>query len=126
MRARRRSTRPPRRRLRTRLEELPHGRHPPVRYQTSPQGSWGLTGALGTPRFDHTLTLLANGKVLPAGGRTSPAGAVFNPAEVYDPATEQWTPTGPMNDYRRQHTATLLAGGRVLVLGGLGGPLMRR
>lgn len=93
----------------------------PAQAQTSPQGSWELTGALGTPRFDHTLTLLANGKVLAAGGRTSPAGTVFNTAEVYDPVTEQWTPTGSMNDYRWQHTATLLADGRVLVAGGFGG-----
>ena len=93
----------------------------PAHAQTSPQGSWELTGALATPRFDHTLTLLANGKVLAAAGRTSPAGTVFNTAEVYDPVTEQWTPTGPMNDYRWQHTATLLADGRVLVAGGFGG-----
>jgi hypothetical protein len=93
----------------------------PAQAQTSPQGSWELTGALGTPRFDHTLTLLANGRVLAAGGRTSPAGTVFNTAEVYDPVTEQWTPTGPMNDNRWQHTATLLADGRVLVAGGFGG-----
>jgi hypothetical protein len=93
----------------------------PAQAQTTPQGSWELTGALTTPRFDHTLTLLANGKVLAAGGRTNPAGTVFNTAEVYDPVTEQWTPTGPMNDFRWQHTATLLADGRVLVAGGFGG-----
>ena len=89
--------------------------------QTTPQGSWELTGSLTTPRFDHTLTLLANGKVLAAAGRTSPAGTVFNTAEVYDPITETWTPTGPMNDYRWAHTATLLPDGRVLVAGGFGG-----
>ena len=91
--------------------------------QTTPQGSWELTGSLTTPRFDHTLTLLANGKVLAAGGRTQNVTPVvhFNTAEVYDPVTEQWTPTGPMNDYRFQHTATLLSDGRVLVAGGFGG-----
>ena len=89
--------------------------------QTTAQGSWELTGSLSTPRFDHTLTLLANGKVLAAGGRTNPAGTVFNTAEVYDPLTETWTPTGPMNDYRWEHTATLLPDGRVLVAGGFGG-----
>jgi Ca2+-binding RTX toxin-like protein len=93
----------------------------PAQAQASPQGSWELTGSLAAPRFDHTLTLLANGKVLAAGGRTSPAGTVFNTAEVYDPVTEQWTATGPMNDYRWQHTATLLPDGRVLVAGGFGG-----
>ncbi|HYX44498.1 MAG TPA: kelch repeat-containing protein, partial [Acidimicrobiales bacterium] len=91
--------------------------------QSTAQGSWELTGSLSTPRFDHTLTLLANGKVLAAGGRTQNVTPVahFNTAEVYDPVTEQWTPTGPMNDYRFQHTATLLPDGRVLVAGGFGG-----
>jgi Ca2+-binding RTX toxin-like protein len=93
----------------------------PVQAQTTPEGSWELTGSLSTPRFDHTLTLLANGMVLAAGGRSNPAATVFNTAEVYDPITETWTPTGPMNDYRWEHTATLLPDGRVLVAGGFGG-----
>ncbi|MDQ4134320.1 MAG: hypothetical protein M3179_14225 [Actinomycetota bacterium] len=88
---------------------------------TSTIGTWELTAPLSVPRYDHTTTLLANGKVLAAGGRTSPAGTIFNSAEVYDPITERWTPTGPMNDFRWRHTATLLPDGRVLVAGGFTG-----
>src|ERR1017187_1633840 len=46
------------------------------------------TGSMTTPRFQHTVTVLANGQVLVAGGadRTN----FFNPvasAELYNPAT---------------------------------------
>ncbi len=95
----------------------------PARAQATPGGVWELTGSLSTPRYDHSLTLLRDGRVLAAGGRTqnvTPA-ANFNTAEIYDPVTEQWTRTGSMNDHRWQHTATLLPDGRVLVAGGFGG-----
>jgi N-acetylneuraminic acid mutarotase len=91
-------------------------------------GKWTATGAMLTPRSKHTATLLANGKVLVAGGfcdsRTTkgcPAdedlnGGVAN-AEVYDPATGRWSATGEMSTERYGHTATLLANGNVLVAG---------
>ncbi|HEX2274698.1 MAG TPA: kelch repeat-containing protein [Acidimicrobiales bacterium] len=95
----------------------------PARAQTGLEGVWERTGSLSVPRYDHTLTLLRNGRVLAAGGRTQDVSPPvnFNTAEIYDPVTEQWTPTGSMNDYRWQHTATLLPDGRVLVAGGFGG-----
>jgi hypothetical protein len=77
-------------------------------------GSWTLTGSLNTGRYDHTATLLTNGKVLVAGGGYGPLAS----AELYDPATGNWTFTGSLNEAREFHTATLLPDGKVLVAGG--------
>jgi large repetitive protein len=78
-------------------------------------GRWTATVALKYGRYQHTATLLQNGKVLVAGGTGySPTTA----AELYDPASGTWTTTGAMSTARAQHTATLLPDGRVLTAGG--------
>lgn len=80
-------------------------------------GKWLTQGSSpNTLRYDHTATLLTNGKVLIAGGRDS-TGALKS-AEIYDPATDTWKPTADMNIARGDHTATLLRSGKVLVTGG--------
>ena len=89
---------------------------------TGPGGTWELTDSLNVVRYDHSTTLLANGKVLAAAGRTlniTPAQN-FTSAEVYDPITEQWDLTGPLTVPRFSHTGTLLPNGKVLVAGGFG------
>ena len=82
--------------------------------------SWAFTGNLNTPRYGHTATLLANGKVLVVGGleRTLAPFSVTDSAELYDPATGTWSRTGNLNTGRIGHTATLLPNGKVLVAGG--------
>jgi len=62
--------------------------------------------------------LLANGKVLVAGGNFG--NGTVTSAELYDPATGTWTFTGSLNTAREEHTATLLPGGKVLVAAGRG------
>ena len=79
-------------------------------------GSWSVTGGLATARAFHTATLLANGKVLVAGGNNN-AGP-FASVELYDPVAGTWSATGPMAGARQSHTATLLPDGKVLVAGG--------
>ena len=74
-------------------------------------------GNLSTARFAHTATLLADGRVLVAGGNGK-EGALAS-AEVFDPATRRWSATGGLTTARVVHTATLLGDGRVLVAGGL-------
>ncbi|WP_160295188.1 putative Ig domain-containing protein [Geobacter sp. OR-1] len=74
------------------------------------------TGNMATRRSGHTATLLADGKVLIAGGNTSSVGA-----EIYDPETGSFTATGNMILPRVLHTATRLQDGRVLIAGGLAG-----
>ena len=62
--------------------------------------------------FGHTASLLADGRVLIAGG------LVDLGAEVYDPDLGTWSATAPMVAMREGHTATILADGTVLVVGG--------
>jgi hypothetical protein len=71
-------------------------------------------------RFAHTATLLANGKVLVAGGQGGDVvgNDALASAELYDPSVESWTATLGMKWSRSSHTATALADDRVLVAGG--------
>lgn len=68
-------------------------------------------------RYDHTATLLPNGKVLIVGGSNGTASALRS-ADLYDLNTGTWEETDSMTDARASHTATLLRNGKVLVAGG--------
>jgi WD40 repeat protein len=100
-------------------------------------GAFSSTGSMHAPREFHTATLLADGRVLIAGGLSgAPAttssvilasfetaetsASVLATAEIYDPATGTFSTTGSMSTFRDNHTATLLNDGRVLVAGGGG------
>src|SRR5438874_8563442 len=77
-------------------------------------------GSLGSVRFNHTATLLQNGKVLVAGGGNSGSSPFLSTAELFDPANGNWSATGSMGSPRAYHTATMLPNGKVLVAGGFG------
>ncbi|HEX9121606.1 MAG TPA: kelch repeat-containing protein [Terriglobales bacterium] len=81
-------------------------------------GQFAPAGKMQSARLSHTATLLADGKVLIAGGYRP--DEVLATAELYDPATGAFTPTGSMKAARLEHTATLLPDRRVLVAGGWG------
>ena len=80
----------------------------------APAGCWEAAIALDVRRAGHTATLLADGRVLIAGG----GGDAGTSVEIYDPSSAQWTNAASLHLTRAGHTATLLADGRVLVLGG--------
>jgi hypothetical protein len=100
-------------------------------------GKFLATGNLAEARYDHTATLLANGKVLIAGGGMTTVGVTnTDTAELYDPASGTFSQTGTvtryydttsekffykgeMNAAHAMHTATLLPNGDVLIAGGM-------
>jgi hypothetical protein len=82
-------------------------------------GTWS-PGAKFNDRNDFSVTLLANGKVLVAGGfvyEPHPTHFVAS-ALLYDPTTGTWGATGAMNTPRAGQLAVLLQSGQVLVSGG--------
>ena len=97
--------------------------------------AWRVTGAMTDARIRHTATLLANGRVLVAGGALgcwphSPQDAgsfpypQLNSAEGYDPVSGTWVARTLMQTGRYNHTATLLNDGRVLTAGGFSETIM--
>jgi hypothetical protein len=88
--------------------------------QDARNGRVTAAGRMTTLRSGHTATLLADGKVLLAGGMERAEGDEVNTdtAELFDPAKNNCLPTGRMQAPRSGHTATLLANGDVLITGG--------
>lgn len=83
-------------------------------------GTWRGTGDMQAARGNHTATLLANGKVLVAGG-FGENGVPLGTSEIFDPATGAWTRTaGNLSTSRAHHTASVLSNGKILIVGGVG------
>ena len=75
---------------------------------------------MSTSRVFATATLLANGKVLIAGGLDGPANPspVTQTTDIFDPTTGTFTP-GPSMSVAREHAAAVaLSNGTVLIAGG--------
>jgi Kelch motif/Galactose oxidase, central domain len=83
-------------------------------------GSNVLTGSTAVGRFNHTATLLGNGKVLVAGGMAR-NGVWLKSAEIYDPARGEFQAVHEMHDARAGAVAVLLPNGQVLIAGGATG-----
>lgn len=79
-------------------------------------GTFVNTGTPNLARDCHTATLLQNGMVLIAGGRSG--NNTLSSAELYDPTTGTFTLTGSLLTARCDHSATLLQNGTVLIAGG--------
>ncbi|MEM7305158.1 MAG: kelch repeat-containing protein [Planctomycetota bacterium] len=78
---------------------------------------------VGDPTFARamsTATVLADGRVLIAGGEDVVVpDTMLDSWEIFDPVTETFVAEGPMGGSRSRHTATLLDDGRVLIVGGV-------
>jgi hypothetical protein len=85
--------------------------------------SWQPTSSMASARVYHTLTMLADGKVLAVGGeatsnQTNATTGVLS-TEIWDPTTGVWTTGASMSAARNYHsTAILMPDGTVLVAGG--------
>jgi hypothetical protein len=78
-------------------------------------GTFTWTNSMTIARANHTATLLANGKVLVAGGYSG--SEALASAELWDPDTGLFAPTGDMTTARVGAGAVLLPNGKVLIIG---------
>ena len=81
-------------------------------------GKWTGAGDIGAPRTDFTLTALADGRALLAGGLAPDGVTVLRSTLLYDPVKNAWSQGPDMKDARTSQAAALMRDGRVLVTGG--------
>jgi hypothetical protein len=83
----------------------------------SPNTIWRVTNPMSSTRYEHTATLLDDGRILITGGFD--ASGLLATCEIFDPATDTWSATGNMNVARGAHAAVKLTDGKVLVCNGV-------
>ena len=79
------------------------------------QAAWSGVGSLQSGRYNHTATLLEDGRVLVVGGYN---GAPLAGAQLYDAGKNSWSSAAPMHVARSGQAAVRLQSGKVLVAGG--------
>lgn len=79
-----------------------------------------ITSTMLVQRLIPTITTLADGRVLVAGGTTA-GGTRTTSTEIYNPDTNTWTVGTPMAAGRNAAQAVLLADGTVLMISGFSG-----
>ena len=81
--------------------------------------SYSAAAPMNVSRSGHLSAVLADGRVLVAGGRSTDTGGWdIASAEIYDPATNTWSVTGALQETRRLGEAVTLLDGHVLMVGG--------
>jgi N-acetylneuraminic acid mutarotase len=87
--------------------------------------TWQQAASMAQARWDHTATLLPDGRVLVTGGAQvwdwtswDQPGVILSSVEIYDPVNDTWSAGPQLQQARVGHTATLLPDGRVFVAGG--------
>ncbi len=89
-------------------------------------GRWTSTSAgMSSARFEHTATLLDDGRVLIVGGQGPPMegrSSALASTELFDPAVNTFLRSNDMGEARTNHAVVKLPDRSVLVMGGSGGP----
>ncbi len=81
--------------------------------------AWTLVAPMAVVRTLPTATLLADGRVMLAGGTDTGAANTADSVEIYNPRAGTWTFACKLTGPRYAHNATLLADGlRILISGG--------
>lgn len=84
-------------------------------------GRWSPVAPMTTPRYWLQATVLADGRVLVAGGVTEgPTGeqVPLRSTELYDPATDTWARAGDLLEPRSDGRLVALDDGSAIILGG--------
>jgi N-acetylneuraminic acid mutarotase len=81
-------------------------------------GKWLNAGSIGAPRLQFTLSALADGRALVAGGSAADGSAPLRSTVLYDAASNHWSPGPDLANARSGHAAAVLKDGSVLVTGG--------
>ncbi len=84
-------------------------------------GSFSAAPNLLSARYNHTATLLKDGRVWFAGGRNpliTATGGYLPTTERYDPGSNTFQSASPLIEARAHHTSTLMGDGKALVIGG--------
>jgi N-acetylneuraminic acid mutarotase len=88
-------------------------------------GAWSEAAEMGTPRFEHTATLLGDGRVFMVGGLGPTEGAEqdlpLRSTEFYDPAANAFVSSSDLAEGRANHAAALLNDNALIVSGGTSG-----
>ena len=84
--------------------------------------SWRAAAPMSIPRYVHQAALLANGRVLVAGGwsATSNTDASKASVEIYDPAANRWATAGSLVAARAEFVMVRLLDDRLLAVAGVG------
>ncbi|MCA9621588.1 MAG: hypothetical protein KC731_21345 [Myxococcales bacterium] len=80
---------------------------------------WSSRPALPTPRYGHSLTVLADDSLLVAGGQDT-SGTTLGETWRLLPASAAWFDAGQLAIARNTHAAVLLPSGAAMVIGGKG------
>ena len=83
--------------------------------------SWRAAAPMSIPRYVHQAALLADGRILVAGGwsATSNTDASKASVEIYDPVANRWAAAGSLVTARAEFVMVRLLDGRLLAVAGV-------